>query len=43
MMVQLINFFSNDNFSFVNGDILDKEKLRKEISKVDCVIHLSLL
>ena len=39
----LINFFSNDNFSFVNGDILDKEKLRKEISKVDCVIHLAAI
>ena len=39
----LINFFSDDNFSFVNGDILDKEKLRKEISKVDCVIHLAAI
>ena len=37
----LIPFFKDKNFSFVKGDILDKEKLSSAIKGKDVVIHLA--
>ena len=37
----LIPLFKHKNFSFIKGDILDKEKLSKAIEGQDVVIHLA--
>ena len=37
----LIPLFKNKNFSFVKGDILDKQKLEDVIKEKDVVIHLA--
>ena len=39
----LIPYFSNPNFKFVKGDILDKESLNKVIKENDIVIHLAAI
>jgi len=39
----IINNFLNPNFSFINGDILDKEKLKSAIDGQDVVIHLAAI
>lgn len=40
---RLIPYISNKNFTFVLGDILDKEKLKNSIKNHDIVIHLAAL
>ena len=39
----LIPYFSNPNFKFVKGDILDKESLNKVMKENDIVIHLAAI
>lgn len=38
---KLLPFISNPNFSFVKGDIKDRELLRKSVKNKDIVIHLA--
>jgi nucleoside-diphosphate-sugar epimerase len=40
---KLIPFFQHPNFSFVKGDILDKDKVKATIKDNDIVIHLAAL
>lgn len=40
---KLIPYVSNKNFTFILGDILDKEKLKESIKEHDVVIHLAAL
>jgi nucleoside-diphosphate-sugar epimerase len=40
---KLIPYIPNKNFTFILGDILDKEKLRNHIKNHDIVIHLAAL
>lgn len=40
---KLISYMSNNNFTFILGDILDKEKLKESIKGYDVVIHLAAL
>jgi len=40
---KLIPYISNKNFTFILGDILDKEKLKNSIKNHDIVIHLAAL
>jgi nucleoside-diphosphate-sugar epimerase len=40
---KLIPYISNKNFTFVLGDILDREKLKNHIKNHDVVIHLAAL
>lgn len=40
---KLLPFFQYENFNFVRGDIMDKEKLSKCIADADIVIHLAAL
>ena len=39
----LVPFFSNSNFKFIKGDILDKEKLSDAVKGVDVVVHLAAI
>lgn len=39
----LLHFFSNPNFKFIKGDILDKDLLEKSIKKHEIIIHLAAL
>ena len=39
----LIPFISNKNFSFIKGDIRDKESLSRSIKKNDVIIHLAAI
>lgn len=40
---KLIPYISNKNFTFILGDILDKEKLKNNIKNHDIIIHLAAL
>lgn len=40
---KLIPYIGNDNFTFIEGDIRDKDKLSKHIKNHDVVIHLAAL
>lgn len=40
---KLLPFISNKNFSFIQGDIRDEEKITKIIQNFDVVIHLAAL
>jgi nucleoside-diphosphate-sugar epimerase len=40
---KLIPYIPNKNFTFILGDVLDKEKLRNHIKNHDIVIHLAAL
>ena len=40
---KLIPYISNKNFTFILGDILDKEKLKTSIKNHDIIIHLAAL
>jgi nucleoside-diphosphate-sugar epimerase len=40
---KLIPYMSNKNFTFILGDILDKEKLKNSIKHHDIIIHLAAL
>ena len=39
----LLPFFKYKNFSFVKGNIMNKEKITKEIAKHDAVVHLAAI
>ncbi len=39
----LLPFIGNKKISFINGDIRDKEKLKKFVSKNDIIIHLAAI
>jgi nucleoside-diphosphate-sugar epimerase len=39
----LIPYFSNPKFSFIKGDILETEKLKKAVSHSDVIIHLAAI
>ena len=39
----LLPFISNKNFSFINGDVRDKESLARSIKKNDVIIHLAAI
>ena len=39
----LIPFISNKNFSFIKGDVRDKESLSRSIKKNDVIIHLATI
>lgn len=40
---QLIPFFTDPNFRFIKGNILEKDKLKKAIEGMDIVIHLAAI
>jgi nucleoside-diphosphate-sugar epimerase len=40
---KLISYISNKNFTFILGNILDKDKLKESIKNHDIVIHLAAL
>mgnify|MGYP006000286119 FL=1 len=39
----LIQFFNNDNFNFIKGDITDVQKMKDSVKDVDVVIHLAAI
>ena len=39
----LLPFISNKNFSFIKGDVRDKESLGRAIKKNDVIIHLAAI
>ena len=39
----LLLFISNKNFSFIKGDVRDKESLARSIKKNDVIIHLAAI
>ena len=39
----LLPFISNKNFSFIKGDVRDKESLARYIKKNDVIIHLAAI
>ena len=39
----ILPFFRNPNFSFIKGDIRDKDKMRESVKDVDVIIHLAAI
>ena len=39
----ILNYLSDDNFSFIHGDIRDSEKIKESIKNIDLIIHLAAI
>ena len=40
---QLLPFFSNTNFSFINGDIVNIDNVKNAVKDVDIIVHLAAI